>query len=174
MNIRMTGKNIDLTDGIKTRVEERLEKLQKYFNHDIDAHVTLRVQKLEQIAEITIPVHGTTLRAEASDKDLYSSIDLAVAKLEKQMQKYKAKLKNKHKNDNVFVEAFFETEAEEVEEAVISKIKHFDLKPMNDAEAIMQMDLVEHDFYVYLDEQDHAVRVAYRKKDGTYGIISAK
>lgn len=172
MNIRMTGKNIDLTDGLKERVEEKMSRLDKYFNKDVDCQVTLRVQKLDQIAEVTIPLKGTILRAEVKDKDMYSSIDVVAQKLEKQLQKYRSKLRDKHREDNVFAAEVMESMDEYAEEMQISKVKHFEIRPMSDEEAVMQLNLLDHDFYVYKDPKDFAVRVVYKKNDGTYGVIA--
>lgn len=175
MNIRMTGKNLDLTDGLKARIEEKMSKLDRYFNNDIDAQVTLKVQKLDQIAEITIPIKGTILRTEVKDKDMYNSIDIAVEKLEIQLKKYRSKLKNKHRDDGIFAKSYLEeADSDLVEDMQISKVKHFELKPMTDEEAITQMNLLEHDFFLYNDIKDGNVKVVYRKKDGTYGVIVAE
>ncbi|MCQ2978906.1 MAG: ribosome-associated translation inhibitor RaiA [Clostridia bacterium] len=173
MNIKLTGKNIDLTDGLKERVDDKMSKLDKYFNKDVDAQVTLKVQKLDQIAEVTIPLKGTILRAEVKDKDMYNSIDTVVSKLEKQLQKFRSKLRDKHRDDNVFVGPMIEDDKDEyAEEIQISKEKHFEFRPMSDEEAIMQLNLLDHDFYVYKDTKDFKVRVVYAKADGTYGIIT--
>jgi len=175
MNIRMTGKNIDLTDGIKARVEDKMGKLEKYFNRDIDAQVTLKVQKLDQIAEVTIPIKGTVLRAEVKDKDMYVSIDTAVDKLEGQLKKYKSKLRTKYRDENIFDKEYISSvDNSDEDEYVISKVKNFELRPMSDEEAVMQMNLVEHDFYIYQDTKSTTVKVVYKKKDGTYGIIAAQ
>lgn len=174
MNIRMTGKNIDLTEGLKERIEEKMAKLDKYFNKDIDAHVVLKVQKLDQIAEVTIPLKGTILRAEVRDKDMYNSIDAVVQKLEKQLQKFRSKLRDKHREDNVFGAEVIETQDEYAEEMQISKVKHFELIPMSDEEAVLQLNLLDHDFYMYKDTKDFGVRVVYKKADGTYGVIAAE
>lgn len=175
MNIKLTGKNIDLTDGLKERVDDKMSKLDKYFNKDVDAQVTLKVQKLDQIAEVTIPLKGTILRAEVKDKDMYNSIDTVVQKLEKQLQKFRSKLRDKHRDDNVFVGPMIEEGQDEyAEELQISKVKHFELRPMSDEEAVMQLNLLDHDFYMYKDTKDFNVRVVYKKGDGTYGVIAAE
>lgn len=180
MNIKLTGKNIDLTDGLKERVDDKMSKLDKYFNKDVDAQVTLKVQKLDQIAEVTIPLKGTILRAEVKDKDMYNSIDTVVGKLEKQLQKFRSRLRDKHRDDNIFVGPMMEEAPadmpmdEYAEEIMISKVKHFELRPMSDEEAVMQLNLIDHDFYMYKDTKDFAVRVVYKKADGTYGIIAAE
>ena len=176
MNIKLTGKNIDLTDGLKERVDDKMSKLDKYFNKDVDAQVTLKVQKLDQIAEVTIPLKGTILRAEVKDKDMYNSIDAVVGKLEKQLQKFRSKLRDKHRDDNIFVGPILEDENmdEYAEEIQNSKVKHFELRPMSDEEAVMQLNLIDHDFYMYKDTKDFQVRVVYKKEDGTYGVIAAE
>ena len=180
MNIKLTGKNIDLTDGLKERVNDKMSKLDKYFNKDVDAQVTLKVQKLDQICEVTIPLKGTILRAEVKNADLYNSIDESVVKLEKQLKKFRSKLRDKHRDDNFFVGPMMEDAEEEsnmdeyAEEIMISKVKHFELRPMSDEEAVMQLNLLDHDFYMYKDTKDFAVRVVYKKADGTYGVIAAE
>ncbi len=174
MNVRITGRNVDLTEGLKAKIENKMEKLEKFFSSDVEAHVTLKVEKLEQIIEITIPIRSTILRTEVKDRDMYVAIDKGISILEKQLGKYKGKLKNRHKDDNVFKSDYMSEESSVLEEdLVISKVKNFELKPMSDEEAIMQMNLLEHDFYLYFDIKTGGFKVVYRKKDGTYGLIIA-
>ena len=106
---------------------------------------------------------------------MYNSIDIAVEKLEIQLKKYRSKLKNKHRDDGVFAKEYLEEpDTDLADEMQISKVKHFELKPMSDEEAITQMNLIEHDFFVYQDTKEATVKVVYRKKDGTYGVIVAE
>lgn len=182
MNYMITGRNIDVTEGLRTRIEEKFDKLAKFLNDDTHVHVTMNVQKLEQKLEVTIPVKGTILRTEVKEHDMYAAIDKAVDILDKQLMKYKSKLKDKHKHDNSFkadfLEGFYHEEDHDDEEVhkslKIAKTKTFDVKPMNVTEAIMQMDLLGHDFFVFKSDETDKISVVYKRKGDTYGLINAE
>lgn len=177
MNYMITGKNLEVTEALKQKITEKLDKLTKYLNDDTNVHVTLSVQKLDQKLEVTIPIKGTILRTEIVEHDMYVAIDKAQDVLEKQVLKYKSKLKDKHRNDDTFKEEYIkglldEAEAEEVHnELRISRKKHFEVKPMTAEEAIMQMNLLGHDFYIFVNSDENRVNVVYRRKNDTYGLI---
>lgn len=170
MKYIMTGKNVALTDALKATVERKLGKLEKYFTGDVEAHVTLSVQKTKQIIEVTIPFNGMILRAEESTGDMYSSIDNVVEKLEKQIIKHKTKLEKKIREGAIkFADVpRYENDEDEIN---IKKVKKFSLKPMNVDEAVLQMELLGHDFFVFKNADTDDVNVVYKRNDGAYGII---
>ncbi|HAN10820.1 MAG TPA: ribosome-associated translation inhibitor RaiA [Clostridiales bacterium] len=177
MNYMISGKNIEVTEALKQKIMDKLNRLSKFLNDDTHVHVTLSVQKLQQIIEITIPIKGTILRTEVEEHDMYAAIDKAIDILEKQVVKYRSKLKDKHKHDNSFKEEFLkelhniEHDEEVHNELKIAKIKTFDVKPMAREEAIMQMDLLGHDFFVFRDMDNERINIIYKRKGGTYGLI---
>ncbi|HCC06785.1 MAG TPA: ribosome-associated translation inhibitor RaiA [Clostridiales bacterium] len=179
MNYMISGKNIEVTEALKQKIEDKFERLSKFLNDDTHVHVTFSVQKLQQRVEITIPIKGTILRTEVEDHDMYVAIDKAIDILDKQVVKYRSKLKDKHRHDNTFKEEFLkelhDTELDEEvhNELKISKIKTFDVKPMAREEAIMQMNLLGHDFFVFrdMDSTGERINIIYKRKGGTYGLI---
>ncbi len=180
MNYMITGRNIEVTEALKQKINEKVEdRLAKFLHDDTNIHVTFVVEKLNQTVEITIPMAGTILRTEISERDMYASIDRAIDVLERQIVKHKSKLKDKHKHDNSFKDEFIKgaLDAEMQEnletELKISKVKSFAVKPMTTEEAIMQMNLLGHDFFVFRNIE-HAERfnVIYRRKGNTYGLIN--
>ena len=175
MKIKIFGKNIDVTPGIKSAVEDKLGKLDKYFAQETDADVTLSVNKNEQKVEVTIPVKGGIIRAEEISDDMYASIDMVEETIERQLVKYKNKLVNKKKTyrDN-FTSEFVDLDFEEDEEESTVKIvrtKKFGIKPMDPEEACIQMELLGHSFFVFLNADTDEVNVVYKRKSGTYGLI---
>ncbi|PHV71222.1 ribosomal subunit interface protein [Sporanaerobium hydrogeniformans] len=174
MKYNISGKNIELTTALENAVAEKMEKLDKYFNDNVEAQVTLIVEKLSHIIEITIPFNGTVLRAEVEGKNMYNIMDDAVEVIEKQVNKFKNKLRSKHRNTATvqFTPSFLNEE--QIEDDVTLKIdrkKRFAIKPMDAEEAVMQMELVGHNFFVYLDSETEEVNVVYKRKNGTYGLI---
>lgn len=170
MKYIMTGKNIALTDALKATVERKLGKLEKYFNAEVEAHITLSVQKTKQIIEVTIPFNGMILRAEESTGDMYSSIDNVVEKLEKQIIKHKTKLEKQIREGAIKFAEVPKYDFDE-EEINIKKVKKFSLKPMAVDEAVLQMELLGHDFFVFKNAETDDVNVVYKRNDGAYGII---
>lgn len=176
MRYNITGKNIELTAALEQAVEANMMKLDKYFNDNVMAQITLSVEKLSHIIEITIPFNGSVLRAEVSGKNMYNIMDDAVAIIEKQVNKFKNKLKSRHRETGVseFTSEFMsqDVEEQEAEEAIfIDRTKKFAIKPMDAEEAVLQMELIGHNFFVYLDADTEEVNVVYKRKNGTYGLI---
>lgn len=167
------GENIAITDAIRDYAEAKLSKLEKYFSGDetVTVHVTAKVYPNRRAkAEVTIPHKNFTLRAEETSDDWYGSLDLVVDKLERQIRKHKTKLQNRNK---VRVEASF-NEPEVVDDAeVFARIKSLDIQVMTAQDAAIQMELLEHDFFVFLDMDTGRVSVVYRRKDGTDGLLNA-
>lgn len=178
-NVR--GENIEVTEAIRDYVEKKVGKLERYFNDvpEATAHVNLKVytEKTAKV-EVTIPLGSVTLRAEDVSQDMYGSIDLVVDKIERQIRKNKTKIAKKHREKVPTAQVFtaeFETEAaEESSETRVVRTKHVDLKPMDIEEAILQMDLLGHDFFIFTDSEDGQTNVLYKREDGEYGLIEAK
>jgi putative sigma-54 modulation protein len=176
MNINIRGDKIEVTDSIKKYVGEKLERLNKYFEDasKVDAHVLIRARNGEQIIEVTVPTSRYTLRAEEKHSDLYAAIDLVVDVLERQIRKNKTKL-NKRRDAADVVFSFIPDEDEEyVETNQVVKRKTVENKPMSEEEAILQMELLDHDFFLYNDVDEGCFAVIYKRKDGNYGIIYSK
>ncbi|MBQ7743470.1 MAG: ribosome-associated translation inhibitor RaiA [Lachnospiraceae bacterium] len=174
MKVIITGKNIELTDAIKKRVEDKLSKLDKFFTNETTATVTLKKEKIGDVAEINIPVRGTLLRVSECQDNLFASIDTAVDKLERQIRKYRTKIHdNKIHNimKNMSSGDFSEEKVEEENaEIKIVKKKQMLLKPMDEEEACMQLDMIGHSFFIY-ENTKGKICVAYKRGDGNFGII---
>lgn len=171
MKIKIIAKNIELTKGLKEAAEKKLSKLEKYFNPEVVAHVTLSVQKNRQIVEVTIPFNGVTLRGQEDLEDMYASMDLVVDKLEGQIRKQKTKLQRRQIGDSLRYQVITDLDNEETEEPKVVKTKRFSIKPMSVDEAILQMELLGHSFFVFEDSDNDDVCVLYKRKDGNYGLI---
>ena len=170
MKINVSGKNFNVTKALKDYAEKKVGKLERFFDTQVEAQVTLSVEKDRHIVEVTMPINGMLLRGETATNDMYSSIDLVVDKLEKQIGKYKTKIaksirKNPFKYNNIEQDA-----AEDVEPKIV-KVKRFPLKPMDLDEAVMQMELLGHDFFVFSNAETDQVNVVYKRRDGNYGLI---
>lgn len=167
MMVTVRGKNIEVTNALKDYVERKLSKLERYI--DIaDAQVTLKVEKTTHKVEVTIPINGMILRGEEATEDMYASIDLVIEKLEKQIDKYKARFNKKVRAEGKPIEAAVRTE---YDDQVIMRTKRFAVKPMPIEEAVLQMNLLGHSFYVFSNAETEEVNVLYRRKDGNYGLI---
>lgn len=171
MRFTITGRNIEVTQGLREAVEDKLGKLDRFFAPATEAVVRLSVQKDIQKIEVTIPVKGHIIRAEESSSDMYVSIDLVEEILERQLKKYKNKLIDKKQSAPSFSEAFIQEDASAEEEIQIVKSKKFAVKPMDPEEACVQMELLGHNFYVFLNADTEEVNVVYKRKGGTYGLI---
>ncbi len=171
MRITITGRNIDLTDGLKTAVEDKLSKLDKYFSAETEAHVTLSVEKERQKIEVTIPMKGNIIRSEQVSNDMYVSIDLVEEIIERQLKKYRKKLISQKQSESFFKKDFLEKDADTDEEVTISRVKKFDVKPMYPEDACVQMELLGHSFFVFRNAETDEVNVVYKRKGNTYGII---
>jgi putative sigma-54 modulation protein len=173
MRITITGRNIELTEGLKAAVEERLSKLEKYFAPDTDVFVTLSVEKERQKIEVTIPIKGHIIRSEQVSTDMYVSIDLVEEVIERQLKKYRTRLASKKMNvADKFTAAFVEGDADNSDEEVkIVRTKRFGMKPMYPEDACVQMELTGHDFFVFRNAETDEVNVVYKRKGNTYGLI---
>lgn len=172
MKFIISGKNFEVSEALKERVIKKLGKLDKFFGPQIEAHVTMSVQKNRHILEVTIPSNGITLRAEVSSDDMYSSIDRAGNILEGQIRKNKTRLE-KRLHAGAFKPEFFNTgnEVEEEKEFRVVRSKRFAIKPMPVEEAILQMNLLGHEFYMFSNAETNEVNVVYKRKAGDYGLI---
>ena len=173
MKVTVVAKNIDLTPSLKDAVEKKISKLSKYFEPSVSARATLSVQKNRQIIEVTIPFNGVILRGEESTDDMYKSIDLVEDKLERQIRKQKTKLSRRNSSGSLRYPDFNGLEfKEDIEDnSKIVKTKAFYVKPMSADEAVLQMELLGHNFFVYEDADTSKVNVIYKRKDGNYGLI---
>ena len=172
MRYTITGRNIEVTPGLKAAVEKKIGKLEHFFTPDTEVIVALSAQKDRQKIEVTIPVKGNTIRAEESSTDMYVSIDLVEEVIERQLKKYRTKLVTKQQNAAaVFKQDFLDEKSEDDEEIKIIRTKKFDMKPMYPEDACVQMELLGHDFYVFCNAESDEVNVVYRRKNGTFGLI---
>jgi len=174
MRYTITGRNIEITDGLKKAVEEKLHKLGKYFTEDTEAKITLSVQKEAHKIEVTIPTKQGLIRAEEVSEDMYVSIDKVEDIIERQIKKFKNKLVDRKQSGVSFSELFIneeDSDIEEEDEIKIVKTKRFSIKPMDPEEACLQMELLAHDFYVFRNAISDEICVVYKRKDGKYGII---
>ena len=171
MIVKVSAKNMTMTDALRNVVEKKLSKLDRYFDPELEAQATLSVQKNRQIIEVTIPFNGVILRGEEVNDDMYTSIDLVLDKLERQIRKQKTKLARRIHNDSVRFQSIPEIEEDEKEEPKVVKTKRFAIKPMSTEEAVLQMELLGHSFFVYENANSEEVNVVYKRKDGNYGLI---
>lgn len=171
MRYTITGRNIEVTPGLRDAVQEKLGKLECYFTPDTEICATLSVQKDVQKIEVTIPVKGSIIRAEESSNDMYVSIDLVEEIIERQLKKYKNKLADQKQAASVFKKEFIEKEFEDEEEIKIIRSKKFDIKPMYPEDACIQMELLGHSFFVFCNAETDQVNVVYKRKGNTYGLI---
>lgn len=171
MRYTITGRNIDVTPGLRAAIEEKIGKLERYFLPDTEIIVTLSVQKDKQKIEVTIPVKGNIIRAEESSSDMYVSIDLVEEVIERQLRKYKNKLIDKEQNAAHLSQSFIEADDFEDEDIQIIRSKKFAMKPMDPEEACVQMELIGHNFFVFRNSETDEVNVVYKRKGNTYGLI---
>ena len=171
MRYIITGKNIEVTEGLRSAIQDKLGKLDKYFVNDTEITVTLSVEKERQKIEVTIPVKGSIIRAEEVSSDMYVSIDLVQEVIERQLKKYKNKIVEKNHSRESFAPDFFEKEYDEDDSIKIEKSKRFAVKPMDPEEACLQMELLGHSFYVFRNCDTDEINVVYKRKGNTYGLI---
>lgn len=172
MNIIIRGKQFKVTDALKDYVDKRVGKLGKYSDDFIDVQVTLSVEKERQRVEVTAPLNGFILRGEEETEDMYSSIDLVVDKLERQMEKYRQRIgKKRVKNIKDEPSFILDSDEEIIEKDAIGKIKKFPAKPMSVDEAVMQMNLIGHSFFVFINAETEVMNVVYKRKYGDYGLM---
>lgn len=180
MKFNIRGENLEVTPALREYTEKKVRKLERYFDTppSSEVHVNMEVHNSEQIIEITIPMSGLLLRAEEIHTDMYAAIDLVVEKLERQIRKHKTKVNRKFRqsglkgamfrNEVVNGSTAYDYEEEDFE---LVRTKRFNLKPMDVDEAILQMDMLGHSFFVFSNSEDGYTNVVYRRKDGRYGLI---
>jgi len=171
MKFIISGRNIEVTEGLRTAVEDKIGKLEKYFTSDTEVHVTMSVEKDRQKIEVTIPVKGNIIRSEQVSNDMYVSIDLVEEIIERQLKKYKTKLVDKKQSAGFFSQDFIEKDYMDEEEIKIVRTKRFDIKPMYPEDACIQMELLGHNFFVFCNAETDEVNVVYKRKGNTYGLI---
>ena len=171
MKIIISGRNIDITAGLRAAVEEKLGKLERYFTPETEIHVTLSVEKERQKIEVTIPVKGNIIRSEQVSSDMYVSIDLVEEVIERQLKKYKTKIIAKQQAESSLRKEFIEKDSGADEDIQIIRSKKFGMKPMYPEDACVQMELLGHNFYVFRNAETDEVNVVYKRKGNTYGLI---
>nr|WP_315023733.1 ribosome-associated translation inhibitor RaiA [uncultured Aminipila sp.] len=171
MKIIITSKNLSSSDYLKDAIEKKLEKLSKYFSNDIIANVMVSAESDKQKIEATINAGGTIFRAEESANVAYDAIDGVVDKLSSQMSRFKTKLQRKHKDNKGFMFGEIPDYDNETEEITVVKKKKMEICPMNTEEAVMQMELLGHAFFVFMNMDTESVNVVYKRKNGNYGLI---
>ena len=171
MRFTISGKNIDVTEGLKAAVTDKLGKLEKYFTPDTEIIVTLSVEKERQKIEVTIPVKGNMIRSEQVSNDMYVSIDLVEEVIERQLKKYKKKLIDKKQSAVSFNKEFIEKDYDTDDHIEIIRRKSFGMKPMYPEDACVQMELLGHTFFVFRNAESDEVCVVYKRKGNTYGLI---
>ena len=171
MKFIISGRNVDLTPGLQQAVETKLRKLDRYFNPDTEARVTLSVSKAGQQIEVTIPVRGGIIRAEQTSEDMYTSIDLVQDTIVRQMKKYKSKLVDSYQTGGDFSDEYMDEPVTDDTPIKILRTKRFAIKPMDPEEACLQMEMLSHNFYMFRNAETDEVNVVYKRKGGTYGLI---
>ena len=171
MKFIISGKNITVSQGLRTAVEDKLGKLERYFTPDTEVIVTLSVEKERQKIEVTIPVKGNIIRSEQVSNDMYVSIDLVEEVIERQLRKYKNKIVAKQQAAANFQKEYIDKDYEEEDEVKIIRTKKFGIKPMYPEDACVQMELLGHNFFVFYNAETDQVNVVYKRKGNTYGLI---
>lgn len=178
MRYFFTGKNMNIGDALKEKTEKKLKRMEKLFPQDADVHITFSTNRYDVKTEVSVPLHKRMLRAEVSASDIESSLDSVVDILEKQIIKYKSQLRDRRYRKSAtpeeisFIEAAAEADnAVKSGEVEIKKVKRFALKPMDAEEAVMEMEMLGHDFFVFRSSLNNEVNVVYKRKDGEYGLI---
>lgn len=177
MELTVRGKNLEITDALHTYVEKHTGKIQRYFDKPIKINVLLRISNMTKTCEVTVFVDGVILRGVEKSDDMYKSIDLVFDKVERQIHKYKTRLAKKFKERNTLSKQFMQEEeaVQSVSESAfeIVKTKHFNITPMSPEEAILQMNLLGHSFFMFFNSETEGMAVVYRRDDGKYGLIDA-
>ena len=177
MEINIHGDKIKITDAMKDYIEEKLERLDKYLENseNVRANVIAKVNGHQQTMEITIPLKSFILRSEETQDDFYAAVDKTIDKLERQIRKNKTKLMSRKSSPSYdFNFEMIEVTKEDKEENKIVKRKSIEVKPMDEEEAILQMELLGHQFYMYKDAETNKPAVVYKRKDGNYGVIESE
>lgn len=173
------GKNVEITPALRDYVEKRIGKVTRYFKEVGEISVLLSVSKDRQKVEVTVPVQGVLLRGQEVTENMYTSIDLVIEKIDRQIRKHKTKMQRRFRDGTLLDEAFAAapfaaTVQDDENEFAVVKKKRFTVRPMDVQEAIMQMNLLNHDFFVYRDADTETVNVVYRRGDGKYGLIESE
>ena len=175
MNVNITGKNYKTYDKLEKTIEKKLDRLDKYFSDDITANVVLSQERGKDKIEVTINAKGAVFRAEEINQDIYEGIDKLVDKLSSQMSRFKGKLARRYNDNKALKFEFDEPEDDEdfdeIEETPVVKTKKFELRPMDVDEAILEMEMLGHSFFVYLDMDTDSVNVVYKRNGGNYGVL---
>ena len=183
LDFNIRGENLEVTPAIREHIEKKVHKLERYFTEGVNAtaHVNLKVYSDKQTkVEITIPMKNLTLRAEERHNDLYAAVDLIVDKLERQIRKYKTRVNRKFREREgvaAFIQETIDEEAKDAQqteddnEFTVLRTKRLDLKPMDQEEAILQMNMLGHDFFIFNDGETDATNIVYKRRDGKYGLI---
>ncbi len=176
MRYQISGKGISIKESVKEAIERKINKLEKYLSDDTLVNVTLSDFKGKDVIEVTIPIKGTLIRAEQTSDVLYDAIDDAVEILEKQLLKHRKKLIKRHRNHGAFKQEFFAPAEEEKDDDGIEIVrnKRFNFKPMDSVEACLEMELLGHNFFAFLDRETDKMSVVYKRKDGKFGLISSE
>lgn len=169
MNIIVNGRHLEVTSALKSYAEEKIRKFDRYLSNITEAIVTLSIEKYRHKAEVLLKANGVLIQAEGVTGEIYSSIDEVVEKLERQVKKYKEKLVSHRKGEGKTAEAIVKTPVAET--GRIIKRKRFDMKPMSPDEAVMQMELLDKNFFVFTNDTSGDINVIYRRKDGNFGLI---
>lgn len=175
MKYNIHGNKVEITDSIRNYIEEKIGKLEKYFENpeDITASILVKPSGVNEKVEVTIPIKGAILRGEVANKDLYAAIDLVLEKLERQIRKNKTRMRKANKEViTTFID--FEVTEEETKEEEIVKRKTIEMKPMSEEEAILQMNLLGHEFFIFKNSRTDEVAVVYKRNDNQYGVIDVK
>jgi len=173
MKIIISGKNIEITEALRERTSKKIRKLEKFFPSHAEAHVTMSVEKIRHILEVTIYFNSMVMRAEVEGEDMYSCIDKAIGIIEGQIRKNKTKLEKKLRSTAYMPENFDNEPVDEDEPSDfrIVRTKRFAVKPMSTQEAILQMNLLGHTFFMFANGETNQINVVYKRKDGNYGLI---
>lgn len=182
MNYNVRGENIEVTPAIREYVEKKISKLERYFTETPEANVNVNLKVFQDKTskvEVTIPMQNLVLRAEESHSDMYAAIDLITDKLERQIRKHKTKVNRKFREKGDIVSMFTTSESAEAndvedDDLEVVRTKRFDLKPMDSEEAILQMNMLGHNFYVFNNADTNRTNVVYKRNDGRYGLIEAQ
>lgn len=168
MRITVRGKNMDVPAALKDYVEKKVGKMERYIEGPLTAQVTVNIERDRHIVEVTMPLDGMLVRGEEEAQDLFSAVDLVIEKIEKQVEKYKTRI---HARRSRPVSSRPEAVVEDLFEPRIVRLKHFPMKPMAVDEAIMQMNLLGHGFFVFRNAETELTAVVYKRKDGNYGLL---
>lgn len=172
VTVNVRGKNLEVTPALRAHVEKLAEKLTRYFDSDVDIQAVLSVEKEMRQVEVTCFVESVVLRGVEANEDMYAAVDLVFDKIVRQIHKYKTRLAKRFKNERTLRTEFLETKAPVQEEALeVVRRKSFSVRPMDVEEAILQMNLVGHDFFMFFNAETEVINVVYRRKNGKYGLI---